>query len=202
MTVEVHIENIFPIPIYTSKINVDDFDINDVEFTHTGPTNQVSISKDNNLLAQQRYSNLRSRIDEHMHHFYYDVFGYTKQTYPEMVSSWVVRSNPSQESGWHCHGNSIFSGVVYLQTDENCGNIWFRKETLLTGIMQPENEFQTIYNHLFHSIVPSKGLIILFPSFIFHKVSKNDSTVDRYSLAFNYFIKGDFPVRTANLNLR
>ena len=202
MTVQVHVENVFPIPIYTSTINVDDVDIEDVSFSHNRPQTQVFLSEDNNLLDQEKYSHLKSRIDEHMHHFYYDVFGFKKETYPDMVSSWMVKSTPLQESGWHVHGNSVFSGVVYLDVSENCGNIWFRKEELLTGILQPGIEHETVYNYLFHSITPAKGLLILFPSFLFHKVDVNRSNSDRYSIAFNYFIKGHFPVRTAVLNLR
>ena len=36
------------------------------------------------------------------------------------------------------------------------------------------------------------GDIVLFPSHVMHKIRKNESNLPRFSLAFNYFVKGKF----------
>ena len=50
------------------------------------------------------------------------------------------------------------------------------------------------YNATDHVVVPSRGTILLFPSNIRHRVLKNYSQYERYSLAFNVLPKGHVDV--------
>lgn len=59
------------------------------------------------------------------------------------------------------------SGVIYVKVPDNSGNIIFENENSLLEIQ------------------PCTGKLLLFPSHILHKVSKNNSDSDRISIAFN-----------------
>ena len=70
------------------------------------------------------------------------------------------------------------SGTFYLQVPLNSGNIVFVNEE-----KKKELEVQS-----------SAGKVLLFPSYLLHKVTENLSSFDRYSVAFNY----DMAVKPGN----
>ncbi len=47
-------------------------------------------------------------------------------------------------------------------------------------------------------ITPAHGRLCLFPSYLRHKVEKNESDVTRYSLAFNILPKGRWNVQDSD----
>jgi uncharacterized protein (TIGR02466 family) len=202
MTVHVHIEHIFPTPIYVSSIDVGDINIDHIKCRTNGPANIVNLSVTNDLLLEEYFRDLKSKIDEHMSHFYHEVLGYDFDVFPEMSSSWLVRSLPGQESDWHIHANSLFSGVVYVKADENCGDISFRKDPDITSFLQPPIKQKTIYNHRVRRFNPKTGMLLIFPSNILHKVEINNANFERISIAFNYFVKGSFKEHISSLELR
>lgn len=82
----------------------------------------------------------------------------------------------------HQHGGSNFSGVIYLQTPEKCGDIYlqcpFRSPWMN---LLPIPAIQDTYRQL----CPQRGLMILFPSYILHHVDENRSDEDRIAVSFN-----------------
>ena len=46
------------------------------------------------------------------------------------------------------------------------------------------------------------GDILLFPSHVMHKIRKNLSDEPRYSLAFNYFVRGKFGLNEYELEIK
>jgi len=68
---------------------------------------------------------------------------------------------------WHSHGQSVTVGVLYLQTPQNSGDIEFKIGDEIS------------------SITPYKGLLLVFPAGVDHRVLENKSTENRISLAFN-----------------
>jgi uncharacterized protein (TIGR02466 family) len=203
---KVHIDNIFPTPVYISSVDVDGVELGELEYQTSGyGENGVMLSSNDFLLDQPHFFDLKSKIDEHMHHFYYSVMGFSRKTYPKMTSSWAVRSFPGQETSWHIHTNSFFSGVLYLSAPEGSGDISFSLNMFdsrqLTSPLQVPIDFPTSYNGCMHTIKPKTGMILLFPSSLNHKVSENLSQQERISVAFNFFLHGNFDIRTAKLVL-
>ena len=204
MSVVVHIENIFSIPIYTSIVDVSDLVYDDIHCLKNKKINDfdiISASENEKLLqSESRFKQIKKIIDEHTFHFYENILGYeSKDVYPEMVASWLVKSEPGNETSWHSHSNSNISGVLYLKTHENCGNICFRIENEIIQCLSPPVKNINSYNNRSHTIRVKDGLLLLFPSWLSHKVQKNKSENVRYSIAFNYFFKGVFHNRTGNL---
>ena len=201
------VEDIFSIPLYMSKIDLNDIDVVDIP-TFSDSVNALGaqrcqLSSSDSLLNENRFFSLRKQIDTHMNRFYYDILGYSNITSPYMSSSWLVRSLPGQRSDWHLHRNCIFSGVVYLQVNDKSGNISFmrpRYQELCSTFQPPIQQF-TAYNSDI-SLALTRGMIIIFPSQIQHRVEQNNSDEERISIAFNYFLKGKFTKHTESLELR
>jgi uncharacterized protein (TIGR02466 family) len=94
----------------------------------------------------------------------------------------------------HTHNGSIISGVFYVKSPENCGNLvfknpnddvmrcYFRYLNLIGG-----NDYSfTEFTSELWEIVPEKNNLILFPSWLEHYVEPNQSDEERISIAFNY----------------
>ena len=77
------------------------------------------------------------------------------------------------------------SGVFYFNTVEN--------DKIMLVDSQPKYclEIESEYS-IDHWNFPVKhGQLVLFPSFLYHKVEKNSGEETRVSLSFNTFINGD-----------
>ena len=77
----------------------------------------------------------------------------------------------------------MYSAVLYLQTSENCGNIVFTDS--IDKRYKLEKNSYNLYNSTEWGIKPVDGLLVIFPSEVYHKIAENKSDTTRYSLAFN-----------------
>jgi len=119
----------------------------------------------------------------------------------KITTSWVTKTLPSQTSNYHNHRNSMFSGVLYIQTDENSGGINFSKFNNDSNILLDAEEYN-LYNSNDYTIAPENGTLIFFPSEIYHKILKNNSNIIRYSIAFNLFPTGSLGYGDSSINLK
>ena len=110
----------------------------------------------------------------------------------QITTSWFTATLSGGSAQEHAHCNSWFSGVVYFdEYDPDSSPIQFVNPP--SGVyVSPSTDNE--YNATDHVIVPSKGTILLFPSGIRHRVLKNYSQYERYSLAFNVLPKGHVDV--------
>ena len=92
---------------------------------------------------------------------------------------------------WHIHPLSTLSGVYYIKHDgsrEN-GDILFKhpKSLYLTnshfppGIIEKTNEITSGVM----KVLPISNMLLIFPSWVDHKVENNSKDVTRISLSFN-----------------
>lgn len=108
------------------------------------------------------------------------------------IESWLNLNLPDTHHGRHEHFGCFISGVLWLVTPENSGNftIFDPISTRAQNNVQynfariPNNE----YNRNIHSIVPSEGKLIMFPSWLQHQVESNESNDARISIAFNIWM--------------
>ena len=118
---------------------------------------------------------------------------YEEMTF-RMTNSWAVKHETGDWGQSHIHTNSVLSGVYYMDTNEETGNISFHRGvkdhvlplTARPGKYNKRNEFNTDVHHV-DSIT---NRLVLFPSDLNHSVGENKSKWDRYSIAFNFFPKG------------
>jgi uncharacterized protein (TIGR02466 family) len=88
----------------------------------------------------------------------------------------------------HIHPASVhLSGVYYIKTSKDCGNIVFHDLARFLGLWgaAPNTLEPTNHNRSRFSVEPEDGLCVLFPGYIMHEVETNRSEADRVGLAFN-----------------
>lgn len=102
----------------------------------------------------------------------------------------------------HTHSDCDFSAVYYLQipkvkhnTDHDAGNkIVFDNPN---PVQMNHKFFQNImnYNEINSNtwgIEPKENILIMFPSYLPHRVNQNLSEQDRISIAFNFSVNNDY----------
>lgn len=86
----------------------------------------------------------------------------------------------------HDHANCLFSGVYYLKTPENCGNLMFYDPRSARTFYKPNVKQYTAYTADAVAHGAEAGLLMIFPSWLKHGVEPNLSQEDRVSISFNY----------------
>jgi uncharacterized protein (TIGR02466 family) len=105
----------------------------------------------------------------------------------KIESMWININGYKDHNEEHIHTGSFFSGVYYIHTPVNCGNIEFvRPNVYLMGKWQNDifKEYNTL-NSSFWQLPSRKDKCYLFPAYYKHKVEPNLNTEERYSLSFN-----------------
>ena len=125
------------------------------------------ISKDSNVL--KKYKDLNKKINEAITTTLEKTLMLENINY-KIFSSWLTKAKPKTSSDSHMHSNSWLSGVYYPKGDPGFSIKFFYDNT---------SPFFTNY-------------LILFFSQLRHKIMPNNSTNNRFSLAFNILPKGQF----------
>ena len=155
----------------------------------------VSISK--SILELENFIDLKKQLMNELNNFFHNVMNYESDF--KITTSWFTKSQNSQSSNYHNHNNSMFSGILYLRTDENSGDISF--EDFNNRRYKLNVKEYNIYNCTEYQIKPIEGLLILFPSEVHHKILKNNSNIVRHSLAFNIIPVGEIGSGDSYLNI-
>ena len=140
-----------------------------------------SASSNKNVLEDEKLRFVKDKLVEEFDLFSSDIMKYNNEF--EIVTSWFTRCKEGQSSDFHNHNNCLLSGVLYLQTDENSSNIKF--QNFDNRRYQMIIEEYNIFNSVEFRLKPKDGLLIFFPSEMWHKIEENKSHNTRYSLAFN-----------------
>lgn len=101
----------------------------------------------------------------------------------EISAAWIIINRDQAYNAPHFHPQSALSGVVYVSTPEQSGDIVFSNDSLMQHY--PINTFES---PLFTSEVtfkPEVGKMLVFPSWLKHHVKANISQQTRISIAFN-----------------
>ena len=125
--------------------------------------------------------------------FLYEVFDNTiHNTFKNrfaITNHWINVNQPTTYNVIHRHPNSVLSGVYYIQTPNNSGNIFFENPHMFESFLElnsyKEEEQGFFHQHSLKYCKPEEGLLILFPSHLAHGVQLNNSKEDRISISFN-----------------
>ena len=196
---EYSITPMFSVPLFSTELNnitQQELDyIKNIEYKRFPVDNGYgSVSK--HLLDAEPIASLKEKIDKIVKTYLYDIIFINRNHQFEMTESWSVKHLKGDESASHRHANSMLSGVLYLETDEKSGDIWFHKDTNVITLFTPTVDVTFTQTNIFNSKIwavrPKKNTLILFPSTMFHSVMPNESDIERYVVAFNYFAFGEF----------
>lgn len=99
-----------------------------------------------------------------------------------MGNCWANINPPGTWNVPHCHNGCWYSGVFYIDAEEDQGGL-----ILISGDQKILSDFPSASRSSPNAhVVPQKGKLILFPSGAMHMVEPNHSDRNRYSVAFNF----------------
>ena len=116
-----------------------------------------------------------------------------------MSTSWSTRVKPNTTTTSHNHKNSMFRGVLYLES-KNISPILFEQIPSPSSFSIEPSEFND-FNAESWVIKPSSWEIIFFPSHIKHNICKNESDGDRFSIAMNFLPIGKYGKDDSMVNM-
>lgn len=183
----------FSTPIYRDLIKLDKSVLNPalkkIDFKRIDTDDRFH-STDYKVLDNQ-LSFLKSIVQKSIEDYAYNYLGLAKRHKLKITDSWVMKHYRDDKSDPHWHPNSIISGVFYLQTDKDCGNLcFFREKNLFNDILDFEIE-ERPSNQKELQVEPTDGMLLLFPAKTMHGVNPSKTDTARFCLAFNTWIEGD-----------
>ena len=92
----------------------------------------------------------------------------------------------------HVHPNCLFSGVYYVKTQPQCGELVVNDPRPGIQTMMPTRKSGQPPKHLCREahIEPIQGRLIMFPAWLWHCVEPNQSNDMRISVSFNFVQEG------------
>ena len=105
------------------------------------------------------------------------------------IEGWKNINEPGNFNTLHHHPNCNLSGVLWIKTPKNCGNIVFESPEIFNRYKELDSysdEFKHNSNvYMTYYFPPKEGSILIFPSNLQHEVKENKSNEDRISYSFN-----------------
>ncbi len=197
---------LFSTPLYKGKVEIEKFiDENFLKsFTYTNPNNIGWCSNNQKILLNDNLKSLKFEVDRHIDIFLYEVLKIA-QGKPKHIQSWINKHCPNDYSKIHYHANSFLSGGVYLECPPNSGKLEFhtaQTPSWTNGTIMPRVSEDNLFNCDCFGFEVERGDIFIFPSQTLHSVEKNMSDMDRYMIAFNYFLEGTFGGQTGEISIK
>lgn len=190
------VHGLFPTPLIKFPFQIDETEktalMNLEMVTATGDQAIYNhlFSRDTYVLNLPQLRPLREKLENRINEFACNVLGHSQ---PLIVTqSWVNQNKPGEAAHRHTHPNSIISGVLYIEVPKDSGTIRFHKHMpnpTTSWTVYPETDTDRVINSVWAwdwiDILSAANELLLFPSYLPHSVNVNDSSSDRWSLAFN-----------------
>lgn len=190
------IEKLFATPVQTTRLDILDSSNSEIRqrclqkkinspgrmLSNKGGWQSYDLAGDD--LDTTRFRELFFKIKEEVDLFF-KVLGIVD--HGEYINSWININNSNDFNSTHTHPNSIVSGVYYVSVPENSGQLVFTRPSDLTSWFYSSysKEFNDISkNFVIHT--PVEKELVLFPSWLPHCVTENNSDSERISISFNF----------------
>ncbi len=123
-----------------------------------------------------------------------DVMKFLRYRYEDIgiTSLWFNVSRPGYSHKNHVHPNNILSGVYYLRGDAEAGDIVFDDPRPQANVIMPDVAEATEFNTHAFSVTPKPGQLVMFPSWLAHRVAINRGNRERISISYNVMLRGNF----------
>ena len=159
---------------------------NDADFLEN-PGNGNFLHKDTYLL--RTLPDLSALLTTRTNEFLFDIMG-EHRTKLVITQSWLNINPPGSHHKTHRHKNSIISGVLYLQCDQNTGNFNAHRDHSMFRDVSGDVDQHNPFTYEYVTFSPTEFDLYLFQSNLKHSVDTNKSSITRLSLSFNTFYSG------------
>lgn len=189
----------FPTPVYIKDIEAVEYN-NHLEKVIIELSEYDKGKQATNVKGWHSSTNIHENIEfknlvNELYNFQFEIF---KDEYldgePFLGNMWANINPPQSFNMPHTHPNSLWSGVYYVKTPKNCGDLKIEDPRMMSYMVQPKRKIkpENLPLHLlkFISFQPIAGRIIMFPSWLRHYVEINNSNDFRMSISFNFIQKG------------
>ena len=104
-----------------------------------------------------------------------------------LQNAWININSKRDFNQTHDHAGAVLSGVYYIKTPKDCGNIKFLHPA--HDLIERDWIFSLREYHPFNSCLwwlpANEGSLYIFPSWLKHRVEPNMSDEERISISFN-----------------
>ncbi len=185
----------FSTPIWLSEIP-NYKDVNDKMFKYIKALqsqNLDGILKSNLLGWHSPYFNLESdeprffinSIATSLNKVFRDMCWDINEQETKITSMWAVINKQNASNARHIHSNNYISAAYYVKAPQNCGNIIFYDPRSVTSFRYPKISKTNKLNSNIFSVQPREGLLVLFPSYLYHSVEMSKTDEERIVISFN-----------------
>ena len=185
----------FPTQIYIKDFNIDNKKIEQ---------DIINWSKEDVGLQKTNVNGWHSTSDMHkkeeykplIHELFVMQFDIFKEecldSEPFLGNMWANINPPGAFNRSHIHSNSLWSGVYYVKTQENCGHLKIEDPRTISLMNLPKRTNEELSKDLWKEVhfEPIQGRCIMFPSWLSHAVEVNKSDDIRISVSFNFLQAG------------
>jgi uncharacterized protein (TIGR02466 family) len=185
------VQHIFPTVIYTCllqdptiqqemKLAVDQTSWNKVGGIDWGRTHKISTAHfDSDEVEKYNLLNFKRNMEIHLKK-YLDELRMPFSDY--RITSWFTRFDKGDFGMCHHHGDADISGCYYYKTNGRDGNLYFQSPNLAGDTSTYHSYHNTMFVH-----PPSVGKLVLFPGWLSHGITLNETEQERISFSFNIF---------------
>ena len=189
------IHSIFPIPIYTTKMDrgFTKQELNFVKEHKKHCKNNVGnlSTKDTYILNNKEFKNIKKFLDKHCKNYLNTIICPKNNIELYITQSWLNYTDANQYHHQHQHPNSVISGVLYFDSDIKNDKILFSHPIVYRQISpEIDNTKYNLWNSGTWFFPVETGNLFMFPSSTTHQVETKQGNNTRISLAFNTFYKG------------
>ena len=169
------IHNLFPTPIYTTKINRG-FTKQELNFVKEqekhSSKNQGNINtKDNYILNKKEFKNIKKFLNDCCKDYIKTIICPKNNVELYITQSWLNYTKENEYHHKHNHGNSIVSGVLYFNANKDNDNItFFNKENYEQISPEINNNKFNVWNSQSWWLPVETGKLMMFPSSTKHQV--------------------------------
>ena len=164
-----------------------DFVESQKNYSHNNVGN--SVSNNNYILNKPQLKNIKIFLQQCCDYYLQTVICPNKDLKLYITQSWLNYTEENKYHHIHSHPNSIISGVLYFNCDEQNDKIKFTNPKNYNQI-KPEIKEYNIWNSETWWFPLQTGQLLMFPSSTVHQVDTKKGLNTRTSLAFNTFYKG------------
>ena len=113
----------------------------------------------------------------------------------EISSSWFTKTHKGECSPMHDHKNCVFSAVYYYgDYDDKVANLIFKNPLVNLTSYRLNVDKSNKFNTYDIETTPQSGSLLIFPSYVSHKIDVHKSEIPRLSLAFNMVPAGQYGI--------
>lgn len=186
---------LYPTPVYVGKVTDVDLLQDEIDRIYSnirwisapsswGHTHDVTDGRfDGNFIDDYQLTQFKTEILKSVEHYCRNINFKYRDNFD--MTSWMTRFTKGSFAKVHTHGAAHLSGCYYYKTNGDDGSLYFESPV-------PAAESSLAFTHLHTKMnlyKPEVGKLLIFPGWLRHGVTSNNTDNVRHSISFNITFK-------------